>query len=123
MLQQKICQTCKRPISIDQVYLGFHTRCLECSAGSPGQGKPATGGGGLPVIRRGSTGSSVSYCQNLLNARIPVQPLWVDGIFGPLTDTRVRQFQASKGLVVDGIVGPMTWAALEAGPPPIKKRG
>ena len=78
---------------------------------------------GLPTIRKGSQGLSVAYCQNLLNSRLSAErPLWVDGIFGPKTDKKVRQFQRNKGLTADGIVGPLTWSALEAGPPPIKKR-
>ena len=77
----------------------------------------------LPTIKNGSHGLSVAYCQNLLNARSPGQvPLWVDGIFGLKTDVRVRRYQTTKGLVADGVVGPLTWAALETGPPPIKKR-
>lgn len=35
----------------------------------------------------------------------------VDGIFGPESENVCRQFQAEKGLDVDGIVGPNTWAA------------
>lgn len=36
----------------------------------------------------------------------------IDGSFGSKTDTAVRKFQKSKGLVVDGIVGEKTWNAL-----------
>lgn len=36
----------------------------------------------------------------------------VDGIYGPLTKKAVRYFQSKNGLVVDGIVGPKTAAAL-----------
>jgi peptidoglycan hydrolase-like protein with peptidoglycan-binding domain len=36
----------------------------------------------------------------------------LDGIFGQKTNTAVKHFQGSKGLVADGIVGPLTWQAL-----------
>jgi hypothetical protein len=36
----------------------------------------------------------------------------VDGVFGPVTERAVKRFQRRKGLVVDGIVGPQTRAAL-----------
>lgn len=38
----------------------------------------------------------------------------IDGKIGPLSKKAVRQFQQSKGLTVDGVVGAKTWAGLKA---------
>lgn len=35
-----------------------------------------------------------------------------DNVFGPYTEVLVKQFQKSRGLKPDGIVGPVTWAEL-----------
>lgn len=35
-----------------------------------------------------------------------------DGIFGARSEAAIRAFQQSQGLAVDGVVGPLTWAAL-----------
>lgn len=64
-----------------------------------------------PTLRQGSRGDAVRRLQRKLTAQ-GFKPGPVDGDFGPKTDSAVRDFQRSKGLVVDGIVGPKTWNAL-----------
>jgi peptidoglycan hydrolase-like protein with peptidoglycan-binding domain len=56
-------------------------------------------------LKRGSTGSNVAYLQSVLGIK-------ADGIFGPITDARVRQFQREQGIKVDGVVGWVTWGRL-----------
>jgi hypothetical protein len=76
---------------------------------------PTTGGGGgdRPMLRLGSRGDDVRTCQRRLNLK--GADLVEDGAFGPKTDGAVRSFQSSNGLAADGVVGPLTWAALDAG--------
>lgn len=69
----------------------------------------------MTTIRKGSRGVDVSALQQKLN-------LVPDGIFGPITDEAVRDFQKSHNLTVDGIVGPKTWAALGVGSLPNTRR-
>jgi hypothetical protein len=71
---------------------------------------PAPARGARPTLRQGSSGPSVMELQTLLNAH--GAHLVVDGQFGPLTAAAVRSFQASQGIAVDGIVGPITWSKL-----------
>jgi chitosanase len=40
-------------------------------------------------------------------------PAGQDGVFGPRTETALKQFQAARGLQPDGIAGPITLAALD----------
>lgn len=64
-------------------------------------------------LSRGSRGQEVRALQDALNYQIRRgTPLKVDGIFGPKTEERVREFQRANGLVVDGIAGPNTQAQL-----------
>lgn len=55
-----------------------------------------------PTLTRGARGEAVVLAQR--KAQIPA-----DGIYGPLTEAAVREFQRANGLVPDGIVGPKTW--------------
>jgi len=65
-----------------------------------------------PLLRSGSTGVAVKYLQESLT-KLGYTPGPIDGIFGPKTEAAVRSFQKAKGLVVDGIVGNNTWAAID----------
>lgn len=63
------------------------------------------------LLKLGSTGSDVVLLQTKLS-QLGFNPGPIDGIFGYKTQAAVMKFQASRGLVVDGIVGPRTWSAL-----------
>ena len=58
--------------------------------------------------KKGLSGLDVSELQNLLNIILPTCTLIVDGIFGNNTRAAVKQFQASVGITVDGIYGPIS---------------
>jgi hypothetical protein len=68
-----------------------------------------------PVISRGDDGPDVEDLQTLL----PRFQGDVDGDFGPITEEAVIDYQRSRGLDVDGIVGPQTWGALYDHMPPL----
>lgn len=67
-----------------------------------------------PLLKLGSEGWQVKRLQKLLRERgfLP-EPAKVDGIFGEITDVAVRAFQELHDLSPDGVVGPLTWQALE----------
>ena len=58
------------------------------------------------VLKLGSRGNEVKVLQEKLNLK-------ADGIFGPLTEEAVKDFQRSNGLEVDGIVGTNTLSKLK----------
>lgn len=68
------------------------------------------------VYRRGAKGEEVSRIQSRLG-ELSVYRGPVDGDFGGGTESAVRAFQQSRGLGVDGAVGPQTWEALFGGAP------
>lgn len=57
------------------------------------------------VLKLGSRGNDVKLLQEKLNLK-------TDGIFGPLTEEAVKDFQRSNGLEVDGIAGANTLSKL-----------
>ncbi|KAB7743078.1 hypothetical protein GA707_15690 [Nostocoides sp. F2B08] len=81
------------------------------------------------TTRDGSTGDAVRAVQQFGLIPSPgLEPLVVDGSYGPATTDRVRQFQRSWGLGLDGITGPETWSFLSTLAPgprpwPLVKQG
>ena len=81
---------------------------------APVSNMPAAPVSSMPAFsglqRRGAKNTAVYQFQAKLRDR--GWKITVDGIFGPRTEAIIRQFQAEKGLVVDGLVGEKTWAAI-----------
>lgn len=67
-------------------------------------------GGSTVVLHRGSLGDVVGELQELLIAK--GFNISIDSDFGAATELAVMTFQKGNGLIVDGIVGKNTWAAL-----------
>jgi len=57
------------------------------------------------LLKNGSKGEEVKLLQEKLG-------LGIDGIFGPGTEAKVKEWQAANGLAADGIVGPGTWGKM-----------
>jgi hypothetical protein len=96
-----------------------HQRVLEESRRPWGIAASPAARLGDRALSDGCRGGDVRELQTLAN-RLGAG-LAVDGDFGARTATWVRTFQQSRGLAVDGVVGPATLAALRratAPPPP-----
>jgi N-acetyl-anhydromuramyl-L-alanine amidase AmpD len=93
-------------------FLGFVRTALGAPPLAPPL-KPAP-----PTLRSGASGWQVTRLQRLLRQHgLLPEPAQIDGDFGPVTEAAVRDFQELHGLEVDGVVGPLTWAALVAADP------
>lgn len=67
----------------------------------------------LSVLRKGAKNNTVKGLQALLiGYGYSCGNSGVDGSFGPATLAAVQKYQKDKGLSVDGVVGPKTWAKL-----------
>src|SRR6516162_8218069 len=71
------------------------------------------------LLRRGDSGPAVSaVCERLvLSGDLPGGPGHTDRFGEPIFDERieaaVKSFQQRRGLIVDGVVGPSTYAVLD----------
>jgi peptidoglycan hydrolase-like protein with peptidoglycan-binding domain len=78
---------------------------------------------GQPTISRGATGGAVRRLQRALR-RTPDLGIPITGVFDASLEKTVKDFQSGGGLTVDGVVGPLTWAALpDGGPMPELEEG
>lgn len=68
----------------------------------------------MRTLKNGSSGSDVLELQKLLNS-LGYECGVPDGKFGSRTVLAVKMFQVNNGLTADGVVGPLTWAALNKG--------
>lgn len=66
------------------------------------------------TVRYGSSGDDVRRLQQALNGA-GGYGLAVDGVFGNKTQQALRSYQQARGLNVDGIAGPQTWASFGGG--------
>lgn len=64
------------------------------------------------ALQRGEAGEGVRDLQRRLAALGHDCAVDEPGEFGPATEAAVRAFQELRGLVVDGLCGPQTWAVL-----------
>lgn len=92
--------------------------------GQPGRPVGRNLDGIHPKIENGATGFAVNELHEKLNAAqsagLPVAPDRVAVMaiaFDATTEASVKQFQRSKRLIQDGIVGDKTWAALDTAAP------
>jgi murein DD-endopeptidase MepM/ murein hydrolase activator NlpD len=65
-------------------------------------------------MKQGDRGWDIAAMQYIL-ARRGYPPGAIDAVFGPMTDTALRNFQRAYGLAGDGLAGPMTIRALRHG--------
>lgn len=66
---------------------------------------------GYPIIRYMSRGVYVCVAQDAL-IFLGYDTGGLDGVFGKRTENSVKEYQRTRGLVVDGIIGPATWRKL-----------
>ena len=90
------------PASISPTWVHFDKRF----------GTPACSSGGFPLLKRGSISNYVLIAQDDLNT-LGFQTGGLDGIFGSQTRNAVLQYQRSRGLSADGIIGCNTWRSLQ----------
>lgn len=95
-------------IDLNRMYTDF-------ISGKKSKFEPAPKSVDMALLKKGDRGQQVVILQSELNRHMDstdTPDLNADGIFGPLTESAVREFQKRRGLEADGEAGPDTWAEL-----------
>ena len=66
-----------------------------------------------PILRLGSTGLPVRRAQKRMSL-VGFDVGGVDGRYGPKSESAVKDLQHRFQITVDGVVGPQTWAVIDA---------
>ncbi len=90
------------PVSISPTWVHFDKRALSSACSS----------GGYPLLQRGSVGMYTLILQDDLNT-LGFSTGSLDGIFGSNTLAALKNYQTSRDLTSDGIVGCNTWRSLQ----------
>jgi hypothetical protein len=101
------------PHSLDMDEFRRDVKAILAGTAPPPALIPRTTPEGRPTLRRRSD-SNPPFLVKELQGLLGIDADDRDGVFGPLTEAKVRAFQRSKNLVPDGIVGPKTWKLLLA---------
>lgn len=62
------------------------------------------------TLQRGSEG----FCVFRMQTAIGMSGGGLTGVFGPVTEQKVKEWQTANGVSPTGVVGPVTWAKIEA---------
>ena len=132
-----VCLFVKKGKTMEHTGFGFNDETVECSNGVQHfttrnkkwthWGVPACCGGEVqptpapittpdkkPTLRKGSSGEYVTLAQTqLIQKGYDCGSYGADGKFGAATEAAVKAFQRDHGLTADGVIGQMTWAALD----------
>ncbi|MDZ5782812.1 C40 family peptidase [Marinococcus luteus] len=97
------------PITFSKMNLGGSSSSSTVSSNSSASSSSSVSS----RLRQGDRGSEVSSLQSTLKSKGFYNSA-VDGVFGPVTDAAVKDFQRTAGIGVDGVVGPVTRKALSS---------
>lgn len=90
------------PVSLTPTWVHFDRRQFPYACSS----------GGYPLLKLGNLSVYVLILQDGLNT-LGFTTGGLDGIFGSRTFNAVKNYQSSRNLVVDGIVGCNTWRSIQ----------